>query len=310
MAVDKLVDSTQLNTDLTSIAIAIRTKGGTSNQLAFPSGFVSAIQNIPTGTSPTGTKSISIIQNGTRIEDVTAYANAEITTNVPQIKRISIRPDAEIWKSYTYDKRIVKDEGITIPEYQTTTVTLKETEQLDEITADAANYKYFLTFRTLVIPEYNINTISRGRYEWSSMVGAYDFVFTPMAELHPLVDGTYNIATNSAAVQGGASYRSLYFTSSTGISIYATTAYGIWTTAVAPAYVTGKIRINSPNFTMRAQANIFDQLYYEALTDIRFQYVYELWRVPIDSLDYRGWMNQQSIDFALNCLYSTDHKLL
>lgn len=37
------------STDLTSIANAIRTKGGTSAQLAFPSGFVSAVQNIPTG---------------------------------------------------------------------------------------------------------------------------------------------------------------------------------------------------------------------------------------------------------------------
>lgn len=49
MAVDKLVDSTQLDTDLTSVANAIRTKGGTSASLAFPSEFVTAIGNIPTG---------------------------------------------------------------------------------------------------------------------------------------------------------------------------------------------------------------------------------------------------------------------
>lgn len=49
MAVDKLVDSTQLDADLTSVANAIRTKGGTSAILAFPSGFVSAIANIPSG---------------------------------------------------------------------------------------------------------------------------------------------------------------------------------------------------------------------------------------------------------------------
>lgn len=35
--------------DFTSIANAIRTKGGTSAQLAFPAGFVSAIGAIPTG---------------------------------------------------------------------------------------------------------------------------------------------------------------------------------------------------------------------------------------------------------------------
>ena len=49
MAVDKLVDSTQLDADLTSVANAIRTKGGTSAQMAFPAGFVSAIDRIPVG---------------------------------------------------------------------------------------------------------------------------------------------------------------------------------------------------------------------------------------------------------------------
>ena len=84
MAVDKLVDSTQLDADLTSVANAIRTKGGTSADLAFPSEFVTAIQNIPSGgVTPTGTKQISISSNGTTTEDVTNYANAEITVAVP-----------------------------------------------------------------------------------------------------------------------------------------------------------------------------------------------------------------------------------
>lgn len=83
MAVDKLVDSTQLDADLTNVANAIRTKGGTSAQMAFPAGFVSAVNAIPTGVTPTGTKQISITQNGTTTEDVTNYANAEITVNVP-----------------------------------------------------------------------------------------------------------------------------------------------------------------------------------------------------------------------------------
>lgn len=51
MAVDKLVDSTQLDADLTSVANAIRTKGGTSAQLAFPAGFVQAIGDIPSGST-------------------------------------------------------------------------------------------------------------------------------------------------------------------------------------------------------------------------------------------------------------------
>ena len=49
MALDKLVDSTQLDSDLTSVANAIRAKSGGSSPLAFPAGFVSEIENIPSG---------------------------------------------------------------------------------------------------------------------------------------------------------------------------------------------------------------------------------------------------------------------
>ena len=49
MSVDKLVDSTQLDADLTSVANAIRAKRGGNDTLAFPSGFVSEIGEIETG---------------------------------------------------------------------------------------------------------------------------------------------------------------------------------------------------------------------------------------------------------------------
>ena len=49
MALDKLVDSVQLDSDLASVANAIRTKGGTSASLAFPQGFVDAVGAIQTG---------------------------------------------------------------------------------------------------------------------------------------------------------------------------------------------------------------------------------------------------------------------
>ena len=49
MAVDKLVDSTALDAGLTSVANAIRSKGGTSASLSFPQGFVDAIDDIETG---------------------------------------------------------------------------------------------------------------------------------------------------------------------------------------------------------------------------------------------------------------------
>lgn len=87
MALDKLIDSTQLDNNLTSVANAIRAKSGGTGQLAFPAGFVSEIGNISGGggITPSGTKEITITENGTTTEDVTNYANAAITVNVPPI---------------------------------------------------------------------------------------------------------------------------------------------------------------------------------------------------------------------------------
>lgn len=67
MSVDKLVDSTQLDADLTSVANAIRSKGGTSASLAFPSGFVTAI---------------SAISGGLNIKKFTATLSADSTSNL------------------------------------------------------------------------------------------------------------------------------------------------------------------------------------------------------------------------------------
>ena len=73
MAVDKLVDSTQLNSDLTSVANAIRTKGGTSASLAFPAGFVSAIGAITTG-------------DAIDHEDLPSYVKAEALAVAERVK--------------------------------------------------------------------------------------------------------------------------------------------------------------------------------------------------------------------------------
>lgn len=86
MAVDKLVDSTQLDSDLTSVANAIRTKGGTSASLAFPAGFVSAIAAIPSGGGGISISDIAtgafpdgdVVYDGTTIVD---YAFAYRTQN-------------------------------------------------------------------------------------------------------------------------------------------------------------------------------------------------------------------------------------
>lgn len=64
MAYDKLVDSSQLNSDLGDVADAIRAKSGGSSPLAFPSGFISEIGNISTGGGGSLPSIISKIDGG------------------------------------------------------------------------------------------------------------------------------------------------------------------------------------------------------------------------------------------------------
>ena len=87
MAVDKLVDSAQLDADLSLVADAIREKGGTSNELDFPSGFVSAVSNISTEM-----KDVNFIDyDGTLLYSYTAeeFANLEVMPEIPAHEDLS-----------------------------------------------------------------------------------------------------------------------------------------------------------------------------------------------------------------------------
>lgn len=76
-----MADYKVTDTQLSSIANAIRTKGGTSATLVFPSGFVSAVENIPTGGGVLVSKTIS--QNGSyRAADDNADGYSDVIVNV------------------------------------------------------------------------------------------------------------------------------------------------------------------------------------------------------------------------------------
>lgn len=94
MSVDKLVDSTQLDSDLTSVADAIRAKSGGSGQLAFPSGFVSEIGNIPSG----GGGGLSWID----------YTATSQTNNVPALLAIVYPNDSAAYDNFYVGKLVDK----------------------------------------------------------------------------------------------------------------------------------------------------------------------------------------------------------
>ena len=67
MATYKVVDAEQLNADMSSVADSIRTKGGTTDALAWPDGYKTAIEAIQTGGGEPSlqSKSVTYTANGT-----------------------------------------------------------------------------------------------------------------------------------------------------------------------------------------------------------------------------------------------------
>jgi len=98
-----MADYLVTDTELTSVANAIRTKGGTSANLSFPTEFVSAINAIPqSGITPSG--SLSITSNGTH--DVTNYASVDVNVVGSSYTKVY---EADYTKSYTSTSSTIMD---------------------------------------------------------------------------------------------------------------------------------------------------------------------------------------------------------
>lgn len=280
MALDKLVDSTQLDADLTTVANAIRTKGGTAVQLAFPSGFVSAIETIPTGGS---------------------------------IKFPIIRSDAELVKQYSLDHFLVRDDGVTLPTTAPTAekVNLVESEALPDITTDAANYKYFVSQRAIVYPTYSSSEIARGRFEYGISESCMEALAFDGGEFIALVDSEKKYVNGAYTFIGTSQYRGVYFTSTSGaMSVYTSATYGLYVVLSTPSLTSSVIRLSTPALSLRCQANIYDEPFWNITTDIRYQYIIEVWKVPRGTdQDMNGWSTTMQMERALGCVLSSSHTL-
>ena len=97
MALDKVIDSTQLDNDLTAIADSIRAKSGTAESLNFPNGFVSAIDSLATGGGDTEAIEQMIDESG-----VLDSTEGTVEEKVEQLVEFAGFKEALLYRFYSY----------------------------------------------------------------------------------------------------------------------------------------------------------------------------------------------------------------
>ena len=124
------------DTDLTSVANAIRTKGGTSASLSFPSGFVEAIGNISGGGE---TEALSVTENGTYTAP-TGKAYSPVVVNVPKNPlRITDVQDEHggTIRTITTDPYADPNGDVQFIDYDGTLVASKTKAEINAMTSDS-----------------------------------------------------------------------------------------------------------------------------------------------------------------------------
>lgn len=213
-----------------------------------------------------------------------------------------IRPDAELVERWTDDFMAVEDAGLTIPAYTTTATVLKASTNIATYDGTPLTYRYFITERTLTTPTYSIDTKGKGREDYVYCTAGYEWIYNPSGEIKSW-DKSKSYGQYSQMMGYSACARYVYWSSSTAITPYTSTAYGFYQTITAPTLASHKtITIKSPAIGVRGHSTYLTSTYMNALTDARCQYVIELWRVPLEEDTLEGWVHKSQMAHIIDDL--------
>lgn len=229
----------------------------------------------------------------------------DIQTNT--IKPFVIRADAELVNSWSYDKLIVSDLGVTIPAYSTSSTTVVPASTLvSNLPFDFTEYTGIFICRTLATPIYDSDSFTTGRVEFSSYLMGSELVVSP-AGYAKTKNGTG--VAKTARVFSRPLYATLDWSGYNASPIVVTQAYGCILACSNPSVsVSNVITVYSPSFALQGDATHFKQSAWEHMTDVRVQYILELYRIPITGQN-DGFMVQQLLQRVIDCFDSVSGAL-
>ena len=290
-------------------ALVLTTKTITSNGTYNASsdnatGYSSVTVNVSGGGGGTG--GITQDQNGYLVLSPDGGGGSGGSTT---LKMGVLRPDATLVEKWTYDKLIVEEAGVTLPSYSTSAQTLISNAALDEVDVDFDSYDYMVLYRYIAVPTYSQGTgYGKGRFAYFFGSRCDELSDVPGNLLSD--NGVYH-TTRSGVVAPSNHFKYCYWSSassfvaasnlSTVYGIYVTQTNANYSTLSSPTY----IRPSSPALIIRPNASYLAQTYFEAITDIRFQYVVELWRAPRNNLNIDGFGVDSQLSHVISCLQSS-----
>lgn len=220
-----------------------------------------------------------------------------------------LRNDAELVQTWSKDSMFVSTDGGTIPAYSTTAQTLIAGANLTPtVSLTYESYNYYVLVRTITIPSYNTATIEKSRNEYTIASAMYEIVEIPASTFKTL-DGSKTYSPRSPnVVSAGIAYRMLLWSSATAVTVYAST-YGVQQIPTAPSLSTPTLTLKNPSLQMRGSTTYLTQSVWETISDIRYQYVIELYRAPKNNLNLDGWGMYTQAMHIVDCVQTANHKL-
>lgn len=200
---------------------------------------------------------------------------------------VVMRPDAELVQRWTGDEKVVEDLALTIPAYKTSAQVIKAAANLSPAISMDLDYRYYVAALTLAIPQYSTETKVKGRCEYGAGVYLWEVAVIP-ANTFQTLDGSKKYATRQIVAQSdGSMGRELYWTSASAISVNNNITYGAYATGTAPGISGTNLTVKTPAYGIRGHTTYMTSGAWSSITDIREQWVIEVWRAPAEACD--GW---------------------
>lgn len=239
---------------------------------------------------PEGT--IQITENG--LIDVAQFANADVNVSGGE-------SSLEIAEVINYDKLLVQDEGITLPSYTTSEVSLIASEYQEAITLDFDHYNYCVAAVGLAYPIYDNFPDQASKHEFSFSAGTTDILNIPAGTITSQSGRTYDNAIRTSWNNSARVY-SVYHLSSS--SMATSNSVGAFVKIANPNFSGDKLKLSTPSLCVKGSATVYKSEAWSATTDIRYQYKVYLFRQGIDSPNAVMMSISGLLCHAANC-YST-----